>query len=1190
MVNKTDEEPTFSKDQVIKVKELLTNFVKNELIDDNKFDVKEIELMLGNFPGDNMKQALAVSTKSAYDTTIGYLTRSTKSESTGNNNQNAQNKKYNDEIKEHVDVFFNLMKNDSYVREGYTQKGQYGVGRDGLNAFEAVLIMTFGGVGGVAPNITPNGHIASNNEVRATPKSWTAVDNTSKLVTTASGDELPIESHEARAVYLTALWTLYDQGPKLFGSGRNTITVVQAVNNGVTNACCQQYCSTVGLQNEEVARTYDLWANNGDGKNHFTSTLGAILATDNKANGITTGKILGGEDAFSTSILNRTLGGAAEKFSQAQIGAVLRVGSTVSATMTVDQLNTAWDMGHRTLSFLGITINDAHAATPTELDDEKVANNNGNPGTSKFQINQNNVNTPAIYNILNSDFRDLFLKEVLASDGDIHPKALSTAIDVAQMREGNKAFVIGTAANKKGSSIAQAMPGALALINEVRAFYGQGKFEDYWTPEKGKLSYLSEHDKKDRAMTTTMLTFLASTPRTTVGTDEEKSETLFEREVYTKYADKYVADDGELGGEGKLTPSHIVGVNKHYSTNNRDTTHAIVAKIVLRQFKLSPSTFIGTALPLLLGHINRSSGGLDDQIYGLVRANYREAFGDVPGTDTRWGQLFSGNSIENLTGNNTKYHHESALVYFFMLSLLTPAELSKALTNSNTRLTTGTQLAHLLKYTKATDSAESKLELKHQDSAYKIRDGSYSASWAETDLTQGDLWNESGNLTDRILAGKGYTHTTDGAQADHANAKDAKLSLINQIIAGRFSNLDNQATETCRLKLINGYQISAKKIQDLAVSGSSIINDYTSGSAIDLTDATGLATIVDVTYKTEIKSPVFVKAAFMSLAKAQSYYNVSDEAASAVAAKTIRDSDFIRAVNNALVDSDALQQKEFFITIAKLATQSATGNEEKTYQNLAISIITMIAAELHDEPGSTAYHVSTGWKTNAPNFTADQNCSVLAAAVSKALTMGAIAGSTALKIEAMTAEERKANPDYIVQRNALDCSLKIMRLAQICAKMEKFDKGCKLGLYDIRKKVTVELVDPVADGDSSANTVADLQGKKNILIGYTAGFLYEPENSEYGLYDSDDSGAGFSQNTIDQLIVEGGFTDVIIRRTYHAIGTKVDGTSATQVLNTHGSHLFIGLIGDVVHVPDGYDTEGNAVYKSGQTTHKQPRE
>jgi hypothetical protein len=1183
MVNKTDEVQTFSQDQVIKVKELLTNFVKNELIDDNKFDVKQIELMLGNFPGDNMKEALALSTKSAYDTTIGYLARSTKSESTGNNNQNAQNKKYNEEIREHVEVFFNIMKNDSYVRDGNVQKGQYGVARDGLNALEAVLLMTFGGVGGIAPSITTEGHTATGNEVRAVAKTWDAVDNTSTLVPTASGDALPMESHEGRAVYLTALWTLYDQGPKLFGSGRNTITVVQAVNDGVTNACCQQYCSTVSLQNEEVARTYDLWANSGDGKNHFTSTLGAILATDNVANGITTGKILGGEDAFSTTILNRTLGGAAEKFTQDQIGAVLRVGSTVSQTMTIEQLNIAWGMGHRTLGFLGITINNAHAASPAELTDAKVLSNNDNAATSKFMINQSDILTPAIYNILKSDFRDLFLKEVLASDGDIHPKALSTAIEVAQMREGNKAFAIGTVSNKKGSSIAQAMPGALALINEVREFYGKAKFDDYWTPEKNKLSYLSDHDNDDRAMNTTMLRFLANTSRTPVGTDEEKSETLFEREVYTKYDDKYVDTNGEL----TLTPSHIVGVNKHYSTNNRDTTQAIVAKIVLRQFKLSPSTFIEKALPTLLRHINRSSSGLDDGIYGTVRANYREAFGNVSGSDTRWGPLFSGNSIQDLTGNDTKYNHESALVYFFMLSLLTPAELSKALTNSDTRLTNGTQLAHLLKYTKATDSTESKLELKHKDADYKIRDGSYATSWAETDLTQGDLWNESGNLTNRILAGKGYTHTTDGAQTDHANIKCAKKALVDQIIAVRFFGLNTQATETCRLQLINGYQISAKKIQDLAESGSSVINDYTAGSAIDLTDASGLATIVDVTYKTEIKSPVFVKAAFMSLAKAESYYNVGN-AVDPVAAKTLRDSDFISAVNNALVGSDVLQQKEFFITIAKLATQTAVGNEEKTYQNLAISVITMIAAELHDELGSDAFHVSKGWKTNAPNFTADQNCSVLAAAVSKALTMGVIANSTALNIEAMTAEERKANPDYKQQRNALDCSLKIMQLAQICAQMDGFDKGCQLGLYAIRKKVTV--ADVSVGGDSEANTATDLKGKKNILMGYTAGFLYEPENSEYGLYDSDDSGAGFSQNTIDMLIVEGGFTDTTFRNVYHAIGTKVDGTSATQVLNTHGSHLFIGLIDGAVQVPDGYDVNGNAAYKLGYTNHKQPKD
>jgi hypothetical protein len=61
-----------------KVKEILTDLVKEQLIDQDKFDVKNITEMLGNFPGSNMEQAIALSTKTSYDNTIKLLGRQQK--------------------------------------------------------------------------------------------------------------------------------------------------------------------------------------------------------------------------------------------------------------------------------------------------------------------------------------------------------------------------------------------------------------------------------------------------------------------------------------------------------------------------------------------------------------------------------------------------------------------------------------------------------------------------------------------------------------------------------------------------------------------------------------------------------------------------------------------------------------------------------------------------------------------------------------------------------------------------------------------------------------------------------------------------------------------------------------------------------------------------------------------------------
>ena len=1170
-----DNNEALSESQLNTVLDLLTTMVKKDLIGENKFDVKNIEAMLGNFPGANMAQALALSTKVAYDKTLECLNRTTRDTSTTNEKTNAENQLYNAEVAECVGVFVSIMKDDTYTHTNYCQKGQYGVTRNGLNAFEAVLLMTFGGVAGVAPGLTDNGHSASGQEARSIQKTWDSVDNSSLLVDDHNGtNALPIESMEARASYLMALWAKYDMAPVLFGSQRNQIVIKQAIDTGTSAACCQVYCGTYQLAEEQ--RAYDLWDNSDKGKNHFTSTLGAILATTFEVGGLTSHKILGGEAAFTTTMLNRTLS-TGEKFTQAQLGAALRISAVVTRNMTIEQLDTAWNMGYNTLSHLGIVTTGgslAHPAEPTDLDDNGVINYGGSGSADKRY--SRTATSPYIFNVLGSKFRKLFLKEVLAYDGDVHPHALSTAIDIAQMRAADKAFVPGTANNRKGSSVAQAMPGALALINEVRGYYAKASFDDYWTPDGN--SYLSEHDKPGRAMTTTMLAFLADTLRTTAGTPAELLETLFEREVYTKYADRYdVNSDGTL--EGQLSSSDIVGVNSHFKVANRDTTQAIIGKIVLRQFKLSPSTFVVAILPTLLQHMQMPSSGLDP-ITGGISANMHEAFGTDSPSDTRWGQLFASNSIENFRLNATGYAHESALVYFFMLSKLTPAELSEALANSATRVSNGTQLAQLLKYTKATESSPSKLELKHNSGTYKIRNGADAASWAEENLTQDDLWNTSGNLTDRIIAGEGYTHATDGEQTDHANIKDAKKALVDQIIAVRFFGLGNSDKETARINLINGYQITAAKLQKIAGADSSIVEDYNGGSAIDLTEADGLTTIVDVTYKSKIENHIFVKAAFMSLAKSQEYYKKATE----VAAKTKRDEKFINAINKALEGSDELQQKEFFITITKLAANSASTNEEKTYKNLATSIHVMLGDELQDEEGSTAYHVLGGWKTNAEAFTAKENRSILTAAITQTLKLGSIHASTASKINDLTEEGEKPNTNYDDIHSAVAVGKKLLRIAKICAGV--VDKGHKVGLFELRTEVSTA---STTTGATTAGSAEDLKNKRNILMCYLAGLIYEVDHAFNGIYDSEDMPAGLTQPTVNALIVDGGFTEEDFTNTHHPVIKQSEGGSKTQVKIIYDNHSFAARDNGVISAPTGLDPDGVAVYEPLQIHHVKPR-
>lgn len=1166
----------FSEAQLNKVKELLTNLVKNELIDENKLDVKNIVTMLGNFPTANMEQALALSTKTAYDNTLELLARNTVKETGNSDSVNAANAAYNNEIKEAVEAFLKIMKGDNWNDvdgSSSAQRGQYGVNRQGtsLNAFEAVIAMTFGGVANTPISITNNGHTPVGNEVRATERTnWAAgIDNSSVLATAASGTALPIESHEARAGYIYGLWMKYDMAPQLFGAGHHQI-VVRQVTNVVANACCcQAYCAKVGIT--ERVRTYDLWDNSTAGKNHLLSTIGTIIATTVTTNGQTQGKLLGGEEAFSKDILNRALT-VGDEFTMTQMGAALRTSAQVSLSMSVEKLNNAWDMGYNKLSHLGITTTGTHNSIATEFTDATVVSTNV---FGKFSRNQNGVASPQIANVMASKFRDLFLKSVLANDEntDVDAKCLATAIDIAQQRVGQKAFKVDNTVlgQETGTSISQAMPVALGLINEVRALVGQQAFDDYYSPDG--LSYLADHDNTGRAMNTAMLTQLAETTiyaSVPGNSDKTTTETLFEHEVYTKHKTRYdVNSNGTL--EGQLTSSNLI-VNKYFTTNQKDTTQKIVANIIKRNFILSPSTFIGSVLPESLAHMAMPSSGLS-AVTGQTQANMYQAFSATAGTDTAWGQLYANNSIDNFRSNNTGFVHENALVYFFMLSLLTRTEFDAALETEATRQHNGLQLASLLKYTEATTNpvADSKVELKHGDSTYKIRNGNFANSWAGTDLTQGNLWNTSGNLDDMELTAVNHADTNGNKSSTESSTKYA---LVSQLSAALFSTLNDRTNQSCRLELINGYQIKASKIQGIAGEGVSTISDYTGADALNVKDGANLNTLIDTTHKGKINNGVFVKAAIMSLAKAQGYYNKATEAA----AKTGRDSGFITDLNDALEGSTPVQQKEFFFIAVELAgvtlVSPNNGNDEKSYKNLAESILVQLAEELQDEEGSTAYHMVEGWKVSHSLLSAKENRSPLIAAFARTYRTGVINGASMNEINNLTAEAEKVNTDYDKQQKALASDKKILRLAQIALGI--VDKGSVIGIYDFRKEVSPLALGGAAAGEAGSGS--DVANKKKVTMMYMAAFTYESSSEEFRLYDSESVCAGLQQEAVTALITDASLTESDLRTLKHGVEVEEEGTSKTNHKTHAESHTFVAIDHGHVAVCTGFGPNGEPAY------------
>jgi hypothetical protein len=296
-----------------KVKEILTDLVKEQLIDQDKFDVKNITEMLGNFPGSNMEQAIALSTKTSYDNTIKLLGRQQKKTDGDDASVNAANTAYNTETSEAVSAFLQLMRNDNFGIKNQTseQVGQFGNNKANvghLNAFEAVIALTFGGVNETEVTIGggTEGHVATGNECRAVTKTWEAIDTTSVLLSTANGSGLPEVSHEARAVWLMANWVKYGYAPKLFGASVDTIKVVQA-DPADTNSCLRYCNASFTGETDTITKLYNLWANTDAGRRHFLSSIGTILSTDIVVRGQTLGKMLGGEKSFTKDMLEKVL-------------------------------------------------------------------------------------------------------------------------------------------------------------------------------------------------------------------------------------------------------------------------------------------------------------------------------------------------------------------------------------------------------------------------------------------------------------------------------------------------------------------------------------------------------------------------------------------------------------------------------------------------------------------------------------------------------------------------------------------------------------------------------------------------------------------------------------------------------------------------------------------------------------------
>jgi hypothetical protein len=1069
------------------------------------------------------------------------------------------------------------MRNDNFGIKNQTseQVGQFGNNKANvghLNAFEAVIALTFGGVNETEVTIGggTEGHVATGNECRAVTKTWEAIDTTSVLLSTANGSGLPEVSHEARAVWLMANWVKYGYAPKLFGASVDTIKVVQA-DPADTNSCLRYCNASFTGETDTITKLYNLWANTDAGRRHFLSSIGTILSTDIVVRGQTLGKMLGGEKSFTKDMLEKVLQ-AGDNFEMADLTGALRTAGQVTRNMSVEKLEDAWNTGYTTLAHLGITqpVGSAHkdVATVYTGDAEVVA-------ATDFGIFTRTATSPAIADIINSPYRTLFLKTMLRNeDGtDVHKSALSTAIMLVQHQTGEKQIkVVNTKDKESGSVLYQAMPLALALLNEVRKAYGKEAYPDFVVHSAGTrnagVGYLQDSDRDGRQIPDGMLNLLAtSLIYATVDSDSLKDKTVsvYEDLVYTKYEDEFdVNENGTL--DGKLTSNNLK-VNKYFKTNHRDVTQGIVAKQLLQNFKLSPGTFIEEVLPVSLDHMEESYVGLNG-ITGQQQANIYAAFGPTDGSSTAWGRVFSGHGIPNLQSKNTGFVHEKAQVYMFMVSLLTRPELDALLLTTEGQDSNGLQLSKLLKYTKATTTpvAASKVEFKNGDATTVIRFGTKATSWNTAPLTQGDIFDTSGDMRNKGLGGKNGTAAT----ITDPVKKTIIGSLVDQINLNLFFSLTNQAIEKCRLQLINGVQISAVKIQEIAGEGETDIEKYDGSSAINVTESNDLNTII-TNNKKKLASGAFVKAAFLSLAKGQGYY---EKITTAQTAKTERDATFIQGIHDVLDGSSAAQQKEFFWITALMADAGVkTAPEDASYINLAKSVYVMIAEELQDDSTSDVYHVSDGWKNNNELLTDKDNRAPLAKALTITLGLGIISKSTPTKINSLTMTSEAVTTDYDDQHAALACDKKLLRLGQIASGV--IDKGSKFDLYDFRKEV-------------SPTDSVEVLFKKAVMM-YMAAFLNEKPENQYALYDTDTLCAGLGQESLAALMTDGAITEDEIRSIKHGVEVDEEGTSKTNHKTHAESHTFFAIDHGEISECTGFDANGNATYSPLKVNDYLPR-
>jgi hypothetical protein len=788
----------------------------------------------------------------------------------------------------------------------------------------------------------------------------------------------------------------------------------------------------------------------GKGKNHFVQTLGAILAhkySDSRGIGMT--HLLGGEEAFSVDSI-QSLCSNDGGFSSDQLKKVFVKSSSVDENSTVAHMDHVRSLGFNKLSDLGITINRDKFDTVSNTNTLNLTD-----ATNRLRINTSST-TPALRQVLLSEYGDELLKEIaLYQDGKVDLKSLETLLRILTLKSNSNTeqLTVNSADGKETGELRwqayQALPSLYARVEKIAGIAEENRV-------KSLLDILAKHSEATGAKSyeqingdfmdaiLTDLTYSASVSADSSYADRA-GETVFDYITYNSRTDLYAlnAQNGLDRTIEELYP------NEYYKKSKMNSIQSSSQKIILSNFKMSPANFIDNLVPQVsMWNAYARGTGANAQ----AQSNLDEAFGPSVWIESAHGRIFS-EECSGLGVNTNDFAQEKARIFVFLFTMLDADSVEEMLEDETVNSACAQQASALLKYIARTSDANSKFEFKD---ASKIRDAVSTnvlgkAPYITTEVKPSSWISISGKIIDKTHFGM-----------NHDNSETIRDSAI-QILS--YTLFNSNASETCRLQLVNEVQLAAVKVQQIAAAygATNDIKDF-SGSSTNIMDIYNWTDLNNAMKSNgdaanKICNPAFVNAAYNAIAKAtttmadstKTYYAQVLTGGADVAANIMveRNLDLVDNVTKALEGASTEQNFEFFYMMAQMKEKDSVAGA------LAKSIVNHLSIQLSDSPVNVAHHMPSGWASydHSKITTTKDRRSTLTSAVEQYFTLAPVCVKAALTADGASAAGTEAiiAQDDINNIKSFDGSSK-SKIAKVDLYVAKIAKLVS-GLYSLNDLV-----------------------------------------------------------------------------------------------------------------------------------------